>query len=65
MAQKAPFQNHRYAPNPFCARDRLLSRIFNSLHTSIESLAGQLGEYFQIRDDYKNLTEEVRESLAS
>ncbi|KAF4231839.1 hypothetical protein CNMCM6457_005138 [Aspergillus fumigatiaffinis] len=30
----------------------------HSLHTSIESLAGQLGEYFQIRDDYKNLTEE-------
>ncbi|GFF26184.1 fusicoccadiene synthase [Aspergillus lentulus] len=30
----------------------------HSLHTSLESLAGQLGEYFQIRDDYKNLTEE-------
>ncbi|KAF7125867.1 hypothetical protein CNMCM5793_002160 [Aspergillus hiratsukae] len=30
----------------------------HSLHTSLESLASQLGEYFQIRDDYKNLTEE-------
>ncbi|KAG2026212.1 hypothetical protein GB937_001719 [Aspergillus fischeri] len=30
----------------------------HSLHTSLESMAGQLGEYFQIRDDYKNLTEE-------
>lgn len=28
------------------------------LHTALESLAGQLGTYFQIRDDYKNLTEE-------
>lgn len=30
---------------------------------SLESLASQLGEYFQIRDDYKNLAEEVRNLL--
>ncbi|RLL95672.1 hypothetical protein CFD26_101005 [Aspergillus turcosus] len=28
------------------------------LHVSLESLASQLGEHFDIRDDYKNLTEE-------
>lgn len=39
--------------------EKLLSPISCSLHTALESLAGQLGTYFQIRDDYKNLTEEV------
>ncbi|KAL3408190.1 hypothetical protein V8F44DRAFT_618787 [Aspergillus fumigatus] len=38
--------------------EKLLSPISCSLHTALESLAGQLGTYFQIRDDYKNLTEE-------
>ncbi|RHZ58361.1 hypothetical protein CDV55_105563 [Aspergillus turcosus] len=37
----------------------------HSQHMSLESLASQLGEYFQIRDDYQNLTEEVCESFAS
>jgi hypothetical protein len=32
----------------------------NSLDGLLSSLSSVLGEFFQIRDDYKNLTEEVR-----
>lgn len=31
----------------------------HSVQSSFEKLSDLLGEYFQIRDDYKNLTEEV------
>lgn len=32
---------------------------YYSIQSSLETLSEHLGEYFQIRDDYKNLTEEV------
>jgi hypothetical protein len=52
-AERVRFLSHIY---------RLLKLTFydNSLDGILSSLSGVLGEFFQIRDDYKNLTEEVR-----
>ena len=61
MMQKAPAQQNRWA-SCISHRNTLLILDDNS-HIALGPLIDLLGEYFQIRDDYKNLTEEVGSAM--
>lgn len=62
MAQKSPVLSHRYVQQSPDAGTYLADTKASGRNISLESFTTKLGEYFQIRDDYKNLTEEVRPS---
>lgn len=66
MTQKASALRHRYCVQTRSSISQCCVLITASYRNiALESLTVKLGEYFQIRDDYKNLTETVRDSAPS